>query len=75
MAYIKLATINQKLRFIEFNATSNQRNGLIEYALVHENGKVHESKIRPQILHSEKRFLFGNPKIIEVFLGSKRHEI
>ena len=63
------ATINQKLRFIEFNATSNQRNGLIEYALVHENGKVHESlfrtKIRPQILHtcllllkhpSEKRF-------------------
>ena len=26
------AIINQKLRFIEFNATSNQRNGLIEYA-------------------------------------------
>ena len=50
------AKINQKLRFIEFNAISNQRNGLIEYALVHESGKVHESlfrtKLRPQILHT-----------------------
>ena len=63
------AIINQKLKFIEFN-TSNQRNGLIEYALVHESGKVHESlfrtKLRPQTLHTcllllkhptEKRFL------------------
>ncbi len=63
------AIINQKLKFIEFNATSNQRNGLIEYALVHESGKVHESlfrtKLRPQTLHTcllllkhptEKRF-------------------
>ena len=48
--------IDQKNRILEFNATSNQRNGLIEYALVHESGKTHESlfrtKVRPQILHA-----------------------
>ena len=48
--------IDQRKRVVEFNATSNQRNGLIEYALVHESGKTHESlfrtKIRPQILHA-----------------------
>ena len=49
-------TIDQKKRMLEFNATCNQRNGLIEYALVHESGKTHESlfrtTIRPQILHA-----------------------
>ena len=48
--------IDQRNRIIEFNATCNQRNGLIEYALVHESGKTHESlfrtTIRPQILHA-----------------------
>ena len=48
--------IDQRKRTVEFNATSNQSNGLIEYALVHESGKTHESlfrtKIRPQILHA-----------------------
>ena len=48
--------IDQRKRVVEFNATSNQKNGLIEYALVHESGKTHESlfrtKIRPQILHA-----------------------
>ena len=48
--------IDQKERSLEFNATSNQRNGLIEYALVHESGKTHESlfrtKVRPQNLHT-----------------------
>lgn len=48
--------IDQKNRILEFNATSNQRNGLIEYALVHESGKTHEAlfrtKVRPQILHA-----------------------
>ena len=48
--------IDQNNRILEFNATSNQRNGLIEYALVHESGKTHESlfrtKVRPQILHA-----------------------
>ena len=31
--------IDKKNRILELNATSNQRNGLIEYALVHESGK------------------------------------
>ena len=48
--------IDQKERFLEFNATTNQTNGLIEYALVHEDGKTHESlfrtKVRPQIIHA-----------------------
>jgi len=48
--------IDQKKRTVEFNATSNQINGLIEYALVHESGKTHESlfrtKVRPQIIHT-----------------------
>ena len=48
--------LDQQSRSLEFNATSNQRNGLIEYALVHESGKTHESlfrtKVRPQILHA-----------------------
>lgn len=48
--------LDQHKRIVEFNATSNQKNGLIEYALVHETGKTHESlfrtKVRPQILHA-----------------------
>lgn len=48
--------IDKKNRILELNATSNQKNGLIEYALVHESGKTHESlfrsKVRPQILHA-----------------------
>ena len=48
--------IDQRERIVEFNATCNQNNGLIEYALVHEAGKTHESlfrtKVRPQILHA-----------------------
>ena len=38
--------IDKKNRILEINATSNQRNGLIEYALVHESGKTHESLFR-----------------------------
>ena len=48
--------IDRKESFLEFNATTNQTNGLIEYALVHESGKTHESlfrtKVRPQIFHA-----------------------
>ena len=51
-----LITLDQKGRYIEFDATTNQTNGLIEYALVHESGKIHESlfrtKVRPQIIHA-----------------------
>ena len=57
--------IDQKNRILEFNATSNQRNGLIEYALVHESGKTHEAlfrtKVRPQIFHA-CFLLFRHPR-------------
>jgi hypothetical protein len=57
--------IDQKNRILEFNATSNQRNGLIEYALVHESGKTHEAlfrtKVRPHIFHA-CFLLFRHPR-------------
>lgn len=44
-------TFDQKLREIRFPAEVNMTRGLLEYAIVHENGKVHESllvtKARP----------------------------
>ena len=49
-------TIDQKNRKIEFPMICNQQSGLIEYGIVHENGKIHESlfrtKIRPQMIHA-----------------------
>ncbi len=48
--------IDKTGRKIEFPMIANQSEGLIEYALVHENGKIHESlfrtSIRPQIIHA-----------------------
>tara|TARA_B100001093_G_scaffold214115_1_gene205373 strand:+ start:498 stop:1235 length:738 start_codon:yes stop_codon:yes gene_type:complete len=58
-------TINQKLREIEFVAVSNQNYGLIEYGIVHETGKIHESlfrtEIRPQIIHASMLLLKHEP--------------
>lgn len=58
-------TINQKSREIEFVAISNQNNGLIEYGIVHETGKIHESlfrtEIRPQIIHASMLLLKHEP--------------
>ena len=49
-------TIDKQNLLIKFKMTSNQRSGLIEYGIVHENGKIHESlfttKIRPEIIHA-----------------------
>ena len=47
--------LNKKDRSVTLDATVNMREGLIEYALVGEIGKVHESllacKVKPQDLH------------------------
>ena len=52
-------------RKLEFQATSNQVNGLVEYGLVHETGKTHESlfrtKIRAQMLHASLLLLKLKP--------------
>jgi hypothetical protein len=49
-------TIDQKSRSFSFDAVCNQTSSLVEYALVHENGKVHESlfrtKISPKWIHA-----------------------
>lgn len=49
-------TIDKQNLLIKFKMISNQRSGLIEYGIVHENGKIHESlfttKIRPEIIHA-----------------------
>ena len=48
--------INQNNREFLFPGTCNQISGLVEYALVHEDGKVHESlfrtKVRPRFVHA-----------------------
>jgi hypothetical protein len=49
-------TIDQKNRSFSFDAVCNQTSRLVEYALVHENGKIHESlfrtKINPKWIHA-----------------------
>ena len=50
-------------RTLLFHATVNQRDGAIEYALVHRSGKVHESLLRteivPQDLHAGVLLVVG----------------
>jgi hypothetical protein len=47
--------LDKKNRCISFDATVNQRTGLVEYLLVNEKGKVHESlfatKVMPHHIH------------------------
>ncbi len=49
-------TIDRLTNTLSLNALCNQRSGLIEYALVHEGGKIHESlfrtKIPPRWIHA-----------------------
>jgi len=49
-------TLDKENRMIEFPMIANQNHGLIEYAIVHQDGKIHESLfrtlIRPQVLHA-----------------------
>ena len=57
--------LDREKRTIELHAISNQINGLVEYGLVHEGGKIHESlfrtKIRPQIIHAAFLLLKHKP--------------
>lgn len=58
--------INKGKREISFPAVCNQTSGLIEYALVHEKGKVHESLFRtvlsPKLIHAAMLLLNENPQ-------------
>ena len=57
--------IDRKLNSLSIPSISNQVNGLVEYGIVHENGKIHESlfrtKVRPQILHTSLLLLKAKP--------------
>jgi len=57
--------IDRKSNTIEIPAITNQISGLVEYGIVHEDGKIHESlfrtKIRPQILHTSLLLLKAKP--------------
>ena len=57
--------IDRKAKKVSFPAVSNQINGLIEYGVVHETGKIHESlfrtTVRPQIVHTSLLLLKLKP--------------
>ena len=61
-----LIEIDQKKRQFSFPAVCNQTSGLVEYALVHENGKTHESilrtKVSPNLIHATLLLLKENPQ-------------
>jgi hypothetical protein len=61
-----LIEIDQKKRQFSFPAVCNQTSGLVEYALVHENGKTHESilrtKVSPNLIHATLLLLKENPR-------------
>jgi hypothetical protein len=58
--------IDQAKRNFSFHAVCNQTSGLVEYALVHENGKTHESilrtKVSPNLIHATLLLLKENPQ-------------
>ncbi|MBT5717789.1 MAG: hypothetical protein HOI70_12845 [Opitutae bacterium] len=57
--------INRKMNSLSIPAVSNQINGLVEYGIVHENGKIHESlfrtNIRPQVFQTSLLLLKVKP--------------
>ena len=57
--------IDRKAKTVSLPAVSNQVNGLIEYGVVHESGKIHESlfrtPVRPQIIHTSLLLLKLKP--------------
>jgi hypothetical protein len=57
--------IDRKAKVVSLPAVSNQVNGLIEYGVVHESGKIHESLfrtvVRPQIVHASLLLLKCKP--------------
>jgi len=60
-------TIEQENRTFSFDAVCNQTDRLVEYALVHEDGKVHESlfrtKISPKLIHACFLLLKESPAV------------
>ena len=58
--------IDQKNREFSFPAVCNQTSGLVEYALVHEDGKTHESlfrtKVSPKLIHASLLLLKEKPQ-------------
>ena len=58
-------TIDQVRRIISLPAVCNQTSGLIEYGLVHDNGKLHESLFRtavqPRLIHASLLLLKEKP--------------
>ena len=57
--------IDRTSREISFPGISNQVSGLVEYGLVHESGKIHESlfrtKVNPKIIHTSLLLLKLKP--------------
>ena len=57
--------IDRKLNVLSIPALSNQVNGLIEYGIVHEHGKIHESLFRtktsPQVFHTSLLLVKAKP--------------
>ena len=57
--------LDREARTLELPGISNQVNGLVEYGLVHEGGKIHESlfrtNVRPQIIHAAFLLLKQQP--------------
>ena len=58
--------IDQDKREFSFPAVCNQTSGLVEYALVHEDGKTHESlfrtKVSPKLIHASLLLLKEKPQ-------------
>ena len=57
--------IDQKQQTLSFDAVCNQTSGLVEYALVHQSGKIHESLFRtetpPRWIHACLLLLKAKP--------------
>ena len=58
--------IDQDKREFSFPAVCNQMSGLVEYALVHKDGKTHESlfrtKVSPKLIHAALLLLKEKPQ-------------
>jgi len=67
--------IDRRKAKISFDAVCNQTSGLVEYALVHKNGKVHESLFRtemsPRWIHACLVLIKARPFDLESLHGKK----
>ena len=59
--------IEKEIREFSLPAICNQTSGLIEYALVHDQGKIHEALFRtpvsPKLIHATFLLLKENPQL------------